>query len=63
MHVFFILMMVAALLAVLGVLVLGVVGLVTGRSSRRSNRLMQYRVALQFLALMLMALFMLVSRR
>jgi hypothetical protein len=48
-----------AMLATLGVLIAGMVGLVRGTSDpRRSNRLMRYRVMLQAAALALFALLM-----
>ena len=42
-----------ALLGVVGVLLAGVMGLVRGGDSRRSNKLMQYRILLQAVALVL----------
>ena len=62
MHAIFIALIVLALLAILGVLATGIVGLFRGQSPRQSNRLMWYRVALQFAALVLMALLMLTVR-
>jgi hypothetical protein len=48
-----------AMLATLGVLIAGMVGLVRGTNDpRRSNRLMRYRVMLQAAALALFALLM-----
>jgi len=48
-----------AMLATLGVLIAGMVGLVRGTNDpRRSNRLMRYRVMLQAMALALFALLM-----
>jgi hypothetical protein len=46
------------LLAVLGVLAAGMIGLARGTDARRSNKLMQYRVLLQGLALLLVVLLM-----
>jgi Hypoxia induced protein conserved region len=54
---------VGLLLAILGVLATGIVGMFRGGDARRANRLMRYRVMLQFGLLMLMALFMLVFHR
>jgi hypothetical protein len=51
------------LLAILGVLATGIVQMFRGGDPRRANRLMRYRVMLQFGVLMLMALFMLVFHR
>jgi hypothetical protein len=52
-----------AMLATLGVLIAGMVGLVRGTNDpRRSNRLMRYRVMLQALALALFALLMTLLR-
>jgi NADH:ubiquinone oxidoreductase subunit 6 (subunit J) len=57
-------LLVLALLGVLGVLGMGVVTMVRGGDPRRSNKLMQSRVAMQALALVLLALLMmLVGRR
>ena len=48
-----------AMLATLGVLIAGMVGMVRGTNDpRRSNRLMRYRVLLQAVALALFALLM-----
>jgi len=62
MNVFLILLTAAVLLGVLGVLVIGVIGMFTGNSPARSNKLMQYRVALQFIAVLLIALIALIGR-
>lgn len=52
-------LVIIAMLATLGVLIAGMVGLVRGTSDpRRSNRLMRYRVMLQAAALALFALLM-----
>ena len=52
-----------AMLGVLGVLLAGMVGLVRGNSTpQRSNKLMQYRVILQGVALALFALLLLLGR-
>lgn len=47
----------------LGVLILGTASLARGSNPRRSNKLMQYRVLLQGLALLVFAIFMLTFRR
>jgi hypothetical protein len=49
--------------AVLGVLGFGVVGMLRGRDPRRSNRLMQYRVILQGVAILIFVLLILFYRR
>jgi hypothetical protein len=52
-----------AMLATLGVLGVGVYGMIRGGGDpRRSNKLMQYRVILQGLALLLFAILMMSSR-
>jgi hypothetical protein len=52
-------LVVIAMLATLGVLIAGMVGLARGANDpRRSNRLMRYRVMLQAAALALFALLM-----
>lgn len=51
------------MLATLGVLVAGMVGMVRGGNNpQRSNKLMQYRVALQAAALAVLAIIMLALR-
>jgi hypothetical protein len=52
----------AAMLATLGVLFAGLLGLARGADGAKQNRLMRYRVALQFGALVLFGLLLLVSR-
>jgi len=52
-----------AMFAVLGVLLLGVINMARGNNPRRSQKLMRSRVVLQGLALLLFALFMLLYRR
>ena len=53
-----------AMLATLGVLFAGMVGLVRGGGNpERSNRLMRWRVLLQFAALMLFALLLTLLKR
>ena len=51
-----IVLIVAVMLAVVGVLVAGVIGMVRGGDPRRSNQLMQYRVMLQGAAVLLFIL-------
>jgi hypothetical protein len=54
----------AAMLAVLGVLFAGMLGLVRGNGDgARSNRLMRWRVILQGIALLLFCLLLLLSRQ
>jgi hypothetical protein len=60
MNMFLTTIVVVFLLAILGVLTAGIVRMFRGGDPRRTNRLMRYRVMLQFGLLMLMALFMLV---
>jgi len=52
------------LLAVVGVLVAGVLGMARGGefNKRHGNRLMRYRVGLQFLAVLLIVVLVLVTR-
>ena len=52
-----------AMLGVLTVLGFGVASMLRGGDPRRSNKLMQARVVMQGLALLLLALLMLLSRR
>lgn len=54
---------VIAMFAVLGTLALGVFSMAKGGNPQRSNKLMQYRVVLQGLALLLFAIFMMIFRR
>jgi hypothetical protein len=56
MHVLAILVLAVALAAVLGVLAAGLVQMVKGNDPHRSNRLMEYRVVLQGLAIGLFGL-------
>ncbi|HXQ53633.1 MAG TPA: twin transmembrane helix small protein [Stellaceae bacterium] len=56
-------LMVIAMLGVLGALALGVIQMARGGDPRRSNKLMQYRVVFQGLALLLFAVFMMLYRR
>ncbi|MBR0653272.1 twin transmembrane helix small protein [Roseomonas terrae] len=53
-----------AMLATLGVLFAGVLGMAGGEgNSRRSNMLMRWRIGLQFLAVVLFAILMLLLKR
>ncbi|MCW8087046.1 twin transmembrane helix small protein [Sabulicella glaciei] len=52
----------AAMLAVLGVLFAGLIGMARGGSAQTSQKLMRYRVLLQGLALLLFAVLMLLMR-
>jgi NADH:ubiquinone oxidoreductase subunit 6 (subunit J) len=54
-------LLVLAMLGVLGVLGMGVATMIRGGNPRRSNRLMQARVAMQGAALLLLALLMLLA--
>jgi len=58
MHTFFTILIGILMLATLGVLIVGMVGLVREGDPRRSNRLMQWRVALQAAAIVLFAIMM-----
>ena len=52
----------AAMLATLGVLLAGLLGLARGASGESSNRLMRYRIMAQAVALALFALLLLLYR-
>lgn len=54
---------VIAMLATLGVLLVGVVNMAKGNNPQRSNKLMQLRVWMQGLALLLFVIFMLLYHR
>jgi hypothetical protein len=63
MKTFFMLLVGASMLATLGVLIAGMIGLVRGGGDpRRSNRLMGWRVALQGITLILFMLLMSLMR-
>jgi ABC-type Na+ efflux pump permease subunit len=51
-----------AMLGALGALGLGVINMARGNNPQRSQKLMQWRVVLQGVALLLFALFMLLAR-
>ena len=55
-------LLVLAMLATLGVLFAGMVGVARGQSGARSNMLMRWRVMLQGLALVLFVLLVLLNR-
>ncbi len=53
-----------SMLATLGVLLAGVLGMAGGRGdSQRSNKLMRWRIGLQFLSLALFAILLLLMKR
>ncbi|MEO3475041.1 twin transmembrane helix small protein [Roseomonas sp. CAU 1739] len=53
-----------SMLATLGVLLAGVLGMAGGQgNSQRSNRLMRWRIGLQFLTLVLFAILLLMMKR
>jgi hypothetical protein len=63
MKTFLIVLVAAGMLATLGVLLAGMVGMVrSGGDPQRSNKLMQWRVALQAATLVLFALLMLLLK-
>jgi len=55
-------LIVVAMLGALGALAFGVYQMARGGDPRRSNKIMQYRVLLQGVALALFALFMMIYR-
>jgi NADH:ubiquinone oxidoreductase subunit 6 (subunit J) len=59
---FLTLLLVLAMVGVLGVLGVGVATMLKGGNPRRSNKLMQWRVALQALAILLFAAMMMLMR-
>jgi hypothetical protein len=63
MDMFFVIAIVLALLATLGVLAMGVTQLFRGGNPRRSNQLMRWRIILQFTALVFFILFVLFARK
>jgi hypothetical protein len=63
MHTLLTILLGVAMLGVLGVLVAGMIGMVRGGGDpARSNRLMRWRVVLQFAALVLFALLMMLLK-
>jgi hypothetical protein len=55
-------LVVLAMLATLGVLFAGLLGLARNADGARQNRLMQARIGLQFVALLLFGLLLLIAR-
>jgi hypothetical protein len=51
-----------AMLATLGVLIAGMIGMARGAEGGTSQRLMRYRVLFQFIALVLFAVLMMLTR-
>lgn len=62
MQTFLIVLVVAAMLGTLGVLGAGLLGMARGQDGAASNRLMRYRILLQFVALALFGVLMLLLR-
>jgi uncharacterized membrane protein (DUF373 family) len=62
MQTFLTILVAAAMLATLGVLGAGLIGMARGQGGPASNRLMRYRILFQFVALGLFALLMLLLR-
>ena len=62
MHAFLTVLIGILLLAVLGVLLAGAIGMARGMDGRTSNKLMQWRVLLQACALLLLVLMMTMLR-
>ncbi|GGF38845.1 hypothetical protein GCM10011611_51510 [Aliidongia dinghuensis] len=63
MHTILVFGIILAALATLAVLVRGIIQMFRGNDPRRSNKYMQMRVVLQFLALILVVLFMTLFRQ
>jgi hypothetical protein len=63
MDVLLILLLVLAMLATLGVLFMGVIGMARGDSPTRANKLMQNRIMLQGAAIVIFTLLLLLLRR
>ena len=61
MNVFLTIVLVVAMLGVLGVLSVGVVTMIRGGNPRLSNKMMQARVAMQAVALLVLALLWLLA--
>jgi NADH:ubiquinone oxidoreductase subunit 6 (subunit J) len=62
MKTFLTVLLVLALVAVAGVLLMGVVGMLRGGDPQRANKLMRWRVGLQAIALAIVALLMLMLK-
>lgn len=56
-------LVVLAMLATVGVLLMGIINMAKGGSPQRANKLMQTRVLMQGLALLLFVIFMLLYHR
>jgi Hypoxia induced protein conserved region len=63
MDVLLILLLVLAMLATLGVLFMGIIGMARGDSPTRANKLMQNRIMLQGAAIVIFTLLLLMLRR
>ena len=62
MKTFLTVLLVLALVATLGVLLVGVVGMIRGGDPRRSNKMMRMRVVMQGVALAILAVLMLLVK-
>ncbi len=62
MKTFLTVLLVLALIATLGVLLVGVVGMIRGGDPRRSNKMMRMRVVMQGVALAILAVLMLLVK-
>ena len=62
MKTFLTVLLVLALIATLGVLLVGVVGMIRGGDPRRSNKMMRMRVVMQGVALAILAALMLLVK-
>lgn len=62
MKTFLVVLLVLALLATLGVLLMGVVGMIRGNDPRRSNKMMRARVLMQGVALAVVAVLLLLVK-
>lgn len=62
MRTFFLILVGLMMLATLGVLIAGMIGMVRETDARKSNKLMQYRVAFQAGALLLLAILMMMLK-
>jgi hypothetical protein len=63
MDVFLIILLVLAMLATLGVLFMGVIGMARGDSPARANKLMQNRILLQGAAIVIFTILLMMLRR
>lgn len=62
MKTFLVVLLVLALLATLGVLLMGVVGMIRGNDPRQSNKMMRARVLMQGVALAVLAVLLLLVK-